>query len=596
MTGSPERDAPAKAAACADSIAMDWAGLQRGSGSFPDSIVESCGPRGRDTYGVAMLGAALLAAGSRRFDETVSEAGLRAVEFAIRTRRGFAPKKLPAPVARLLPGVKGGMYPFSMVGIIDFLAKGEDSPVQPAEIRDGVERAVRYEIRRAGPLQTRLIDRGRDSNRMVLELLLLKSLESVRRLDVGESEDPAGGQSPVDPLIDTWCSGALRESEGGRPPMALISDQPDQPNAYHAFTAGNLARMIRYFEPDRRADLEELLRRAVRMSRALSTPDGDLAWAGRTTMLAWTLSYTAYAALAAANTPECDSGEAAENRGFASLLLDRLRNCYLPGAADTGHDRLSLVPALRESRDAAATALDPYAAEVSYAGTTLLGLEWAAGESGGEQTDPRDLAQPLPAKTPLPALTTVKTDQLWLGVRGQISTQRVEPRYDLGPVAASQRTNAGWQWLLHPRPRVVPPEHRSWLQLIDRGRPVLPRCSSFRRSENVIEQEVSFPGTAGESSGPGLRLGTEPASDGDGMRIELDGFRQPLQVIFWLPDASIERDGSLIRAEEVELACSAAPSVSQGEVVAGSTCAHLSALLLVFQPSAEQVSIDLRLV
>jgi hypothetical protein len=313
-------------------------------------------------------------------------------------------------------------------------------------------------------------------------------------------------------------------------------------------------------------------------------------------MLAWTLSYTAYAALAAANTPECDSGEAAANRGFASLLLDRLRNCYLPEAADTGHDRLSLVPALRESPLAAATALDPYAAEIPYAGTTLLGLEWAAAERGGEQTEPRDLAQPLPTETPLPGLTTVKTDQLWFGVRGQISTQRVEPRYDLGPIAASQRTSAGWQWLLHPRPRVVPPEHRSWLQLIDRGRPVLPRSSSFRRSENVIEQEVSFPGTAGESSGPGLRLGTGPASDGDGMRIELDGFRQPLQVIFWLPDASIECDASLIRAGGVELACSAAPSVSQGEVVAGSTCAHLSALVLVFPPSAEQVSIDLRLV
>ncbi|MFM8527124.1 MAG: hypothetical protein ACKOBH_03270, partial [bacterium] len=546
--------------------------------------------------GEAMLGSALLAAGGRRFDEIVSRSGLRAVEFAIRTRRGFAPKRLPASVARLLPALKGGLYPFSMVGILDFLANGEVSSAQPAEIRNGVERVARHEIRRAGPLDTRLIDRRRDTNRMVLELLVLKSLESVRQLDVVRSEAPSAGQGTVDPLIETWSGEALRESEGGRRSMALISDRPDQPNAYHAFTAGNLARMIRYFEPDRRADLEELLRRAVRMSRALSTPDGDLAWAGRTTMLGWTLSYTAYAALAAANTPECDSGEAAESRGFAALLLDRLRDCYLPGASDTSHDRLCLVPALQESPDAAATALDPDAAEISYSGTTLLGLEWAAGESGGEQTGPTDLVQPLPTETPLRALATVRTDQLWFGVRGQVSTQRAEPRYDLGPVAASQRTNAGWQWLLHPRPRAVLPEHRSWLQLIDRGRPVPPRGHSFKRSGSTIEQEVIFTRASDESSCSGLRLVTEPSSDCNGMRIELEGFKRPLQVIFWLPDASIEHEGSLVRAGEVELACTARPSVSQGEVVAGSTCAHLAALRLVFQPSSAQVSIDLRLV
>ena len=585
-------DAPAPtalAASLADRIAGAWVERQLESGAFPDAIAERFGPRGRDTYGEAMLGGALLLSGRRTAESRLTRSGLGAIDHAIRTRRGFAPKKLPSPLARLVPRLRGGMYPFSMIGIVDSWIECDEFSALEDEIDPRLARNIRREIDRAGPLQTRLIDRHRDRNREFLEMLLMRSL------DCESSGHPAAEE--IEASIDTWCDLLLSESgsNGDGFPAALLSDIPDQPQAYHAFTSGNLARLIRRSAPGTRPKLEELLRRSVRASRLLVSPDGDLAWAGRTTMLAWTLPHAAYAALAAANTPDCDPAEASENRGFAADLLERLQSEYVIESQVPGGSDLALVPALEDPADAGPGLIDEYAAEVSYSGTTLLGLEWVAAEPDGSHREP----SPAPIQGLLrvgstaPVLGSVRSEDLWFGLRGQRSTERTDPRYDLGPVAAKERTESGWHWLLPPRPRLVPADMRSWIQIRRDDELVLPISDSTESVDGGIEQRISFI-NGGSSSTDHLivRYAPSPASS---LRISIQGPRPQLQLIFWLPGDRVEAGSDGLLLGEMRLVCSDDPSVSRGDVVSSSTHAELTPFVLLFDPGDRPLMLDLAL-
>lgn len=589
---APDREAPSLAGDLAGSIRRQWIQRQRDSGSFRDRVIEEYGQRGRDTYGEAMLGSALMLAGERLGDEAASTAGLRAIEMAIKTRRGLAPKRLPQQIARMLPRLKGGMYPFSMVGVFDYLSIDPESISAVGEGRQRLADLSRAEIDRSGPLDTRLIDRKRDLNRMVLELLVLKSLESVRRRPTGDAADPSSGSRELDLRISRWCEASLGTSSRSDPCAVLLSDSPDKPLAYHAFTSGNLARLIRHFRPGQRNRLEELLRRAVRASRGIANPVGDLAWSGRTTMLSWTLAYSAYAALAAANTPDCAEEEAEENRRFAGAQLQRLASAYLTDADGPSSGDLSLVPALTDAPESACEALDPYAAEASYAGTTLLALEWAARESGESPSTPGASSWSLELDGSITEATSLRADQLWVGLRGQRSSERIEPRYDLGAVAAQQLVDGEWRWLLHPRPRLCDLRHRSWLQLLEGADPVLPLGRSLERVGSEVIQAVEFPGAAVDGSIPLVQIESRAAGRG-GIEFRIDRASHPLQLVFWLPESPLEHDEGSIRVGEVLLRVSGAPAISTGETVAGSTHPALMPLVFVFEPGEGILELEL---
>lgn len=577
----------ALAASLADRIAESWVERQLESGAFPDAIAERFGLRGRDTYGEAMLGGALLLSGRRTAESRLALSGLRAIDYAIRTRRGFAPKRLPSRVARLVPRFRGGMYPFSMIGIVDSWIECDEFSAFESEIDPRIVRDIRCEIDSAGPLQTRLIDRHRDRNRTFLEMLLVKSLDCVSSLHPG-----AAG---IDASIDTWCDLTLAESgsNGDGFPAALLSDVPDQPQAYHAFTTGNLARLIRRSAPGSGPKLEELLRRAVRASRLLASPDGDLAWAGRTTMLAWTLPFAAYAALVAANTPDCDPAEASANRGFAADLLERLRGEYVIEPQASGEPSLALVPALSDPAGAGQGVIDEYAAEVSYIGTTLLGLEWVAAEPAGthRESSPTPIQGLLRVGSTEPVLGSVRSEDLWLGLRGQRSTERTDPRYDLGPVAAKERTESGWRWLLPPRPRLVPPDMRSWIQIRRGGELVLPISDSTESVDGGVEQRISFPND-GDSSTDHLSLQYAP-SPASGLRISIQGPRPRLQLVFWLPGDRMEPASDGLLLGKVLMRYSDQPSVNRGDLVSSSTHAELTTFVLLFEPGDRPLTLDL---
>ncbi len=435
-------------------MAAPWPARQRADGTFRDAVLARTGPAGRDPYGTAMLGYGLLAAGLRLHDARATDAGLRALAWAIahpvRSHKPF--ERLALASAYVLARDRLGADP--RFGLM--------RPAWEARLR--AMRVVR-------------IGHAPYSNWYAVEALeLLELARSGVRPDADALRRTARilfGQMLPDHL-----------ARGG-----ILSDPPWEPLAYHAFSAALLARALQTAGPGTLGPrAPRTLTRALAASESLVSPAGDVAYIGRSDEEAWTLSMTLAALRAGGRTR------------LRGPILARLARDY-PGRARG----LGLTPS-----DATAP-LDPYAAATSYAGLAMVGLAWAL--EGRRVAPPPPPRAPRSALLGggNGAFAVVRTPSVWLAVREQpgIATptndEYVEDaRYDAGLAAVEQRTARGWRALLPARPRTTTARAAAALTLTRHGRRgrLFGTRLALRRHGTAVLLTGAWRTWAGRSLGP----------------------------------------------------------------------------------------------
>lgn len=464
-------------------------------------------------------------------------------------------------------------------------------------IKPGDRRSVRRIIRRVTPIATtsdpsRIVN---GSNRVLLEYLTW--LEAIR---FGFRPLPEGSSSVLrrprytDRLAREW----IREWAASRPlgrggvdgSVSMVSDAPAWPNAYMALSSALVARTIRVTTPPLRDELRLLLRRAVRAARMLVSPDGDIAWAGRSNLQSWTLSMMAYSALAAAADPGITRAEAGRNRAFALALLEKLESSYL-----RPDGRMWLVPGLALDPVGGLEGLDWYAAEVPYSGLTLLGLEWAARED-----EPGPLKSEIPQSSVLwpdnaaATLAVMRTPGLWVGLRGA-SRSWEDARLDSGPVAVKQRLEGSWRWLLHPPPAVPAIDPPSLLSGSTEPGNLAPARVTGLQVRPSPDGDTMAISTELAASGVRTEVGLS-VSDCGGLTISFPALTEPVFLSVWLPNPRLEgapEDGAEVAFEGGRALATPATTPSIGAAQSGSSHPSLSPVSFGFGPGPSDSKLDL---
>lgn len=577
----------------ADRISAGYVERQTADGRFPDYVLRFAPGRYRNRYGPALMGGALVLNGVRSGRFGSVRAGLRSIGLALRSRKGIEGSR------RRGRGLKTFEYPFSLLGIVEGW-RALDSPAG-RKMRGRLTRgekwviaSMRREIARLAPIPSR-VDRTRWSegqNRVLLERLVwLEALSTGIRPEAGSRgavlRRPAARRSQARGFLRRWLSGRPRGTPEGdlTGPLLLASDSPEWPLAYHALSSALLARALPFAGGGLRATLGTALRDAVRATRFLVAPDGDLAYAGRSTMQAWSLSMAAYAALSTSRVSGVLPAELAANRGLARLLLERLSEAHT-----RGDGRLMITPGLNPFPEGGSLALDRYAAEVPYAGLTLLGLEWAAGESDGPGSPLSDATRHAWADKGPAAFVTVRAADLWMALRN-ISPELGDRRLDLGPIAAKQFDGQEWDWLIPPRPPGPGRGPDSWIEVRAEEVVLSPLEAQLTRRSGNWEHVIGF-GTPGSGVEEELAIAYRAARCG-GLEIEIGPTSNPIDLGFWIPgdQASIEPEG--VSGSGLRLSVSGPVQIEPSPPVPGPSHRQLSPVEVGVEPGGESTVIAL---
>lgn len=587
-------DAADLARTIADRISRAATERQNRDGTLSDYVKESLGiatsGRPRNSYGPAVMGAGLILNGVRASRSDVTRAGVRSILSGIRTGEGFR--------ARAANGrtYLTSQYPFSMLGIVSAWPSVSRKKSSDLGITLADRRSIRRVMRAISPIPTtsdpaRVVN---GSNRILLEYLVwLETIASgLRPLPEGSSAilgRPGATSRRVATWIESWISSRPLSGGGTEGPVSFVSDAPAWPNAYLALSSALIARAVRVTSPPLKSRLSSLLRQSVRAARLLVSPDGDIAWAGRSNLQSWTLAMTAYSALAAAADPRISRAEAGRNRSFALDLLEKLRSDYL-----RPDGRIWLVPGLSLEPTGGLNGLDWYAAEVPYTGLTLLGLEWAARENVAgpvrPETPPSNVLWP---DTDGASLGVLRTSALWVGLRGS-SRSPEDARLDSGPVAAMQLSGGSWRWLLHPPPAIPAVRPPSWLATTDRSGELAPvRVIGLERRPSPdgdsMSVTVEFP-----SSGSRTELELSESECG-GLALSGASLPESVVVSVWLPNPGPEAVSGEIHEVPFSGGRASSPSatsVSIGLPRSGSSHPSLSPTSFGFEPGPSDLKLD----
>lgn len=431
---APAGAAPAPAA-FATPLAERWAQLQGANGAFPDSIRPANRAWGR--YGEAGLGYGLMLAGLRTGRSDWLAAGARAQRYAIAN----APDRLSVFESMLIA---------SGYNLLRLRA-----PATPGFA--GAEAAWEQYLRDVRPLFDADIDKPYlSSNKYLVEAVL--GLE----LHTSGLSSPTPGTTLHVPgearrralhIVNTLVPhrvGMLRGRAAGHRTTAL-SDRHAEPVAYHALATGLLARALELAGGAARPAAHKALRIATRTLWAYQSPDGDVAYMGRSQGQAWALAFAALAADRAAG-PGCS----AQTRDFLAVgdrAMRRLATLHPVGPAG-----MPIVPSA--AGPATIPALDDYAGDVVYNGLALTGLEWAARGARprpgcvpdavlGERTRSGAI---LPFETG--RFAVLRRGDIWMAVKQR--TQGDDARTAFGLRALKRLGDDGrWVDLLPAAPRIV---------------------------------------------------------------------------------------------------------------------------------------------
>jgi hypothetical protein len=416
--------------ALARAAAAPWPALQRSDGSFREYI-PGHDPRNKDDYGEAMLGYGLLQAGLRDGDRAQIDAGLRAV-----TRDATLPNAVPT--LRMFRDMAiAGAYNLAR----DRLAGDQEFE----RVRPAWEKRLR-EVR-----ADRLLPGKKVTNKTLVEAVLVMELDRS-----GLSAETPGTVLADLPgsvrLVQRLLDGRLprvRSRDG-----TLLGDSPDFPLAYHALSTAFLAKAIELLGPRASARSKRLLDEALTASWALTGPDGDLTYWGRSQEQIWALTLTAYAAEYGRGA--LSASEIAPLGALADGALARVTREHRGGPA-----AFAITPALARSIRGGSRGVDSYASSVQYSGLNLVAVNWAAdaarpGLPVGELAADREGSSVLGRGSS--RFAAVRAGDIWYVVR-QAPSAGGDLRYDFGLVALKQRDPDGsWRDALplRPHPRRVP--------------------------------------------------------------------------------------------------------------------------------------------
>jgi hypothetical protein len=423
--------APPEWDALAREIAEPWPALIDSRGRFPD-YVQATDPQ----YPPPMLGYALLQTGLRNNRSDQVDTGLRA---------------LNAAVLDISPKDRAGVFHHFALASAYNVARERlaDYPLFAEHRRDWEHWLRRVKLQWL-PATDHYANKYMVEAVAVLEMRRTGLRSTVRGSAMAQGEHAEHlARRLVNLRAPRVAAAAATDFEGGS--AFVLSDPTNNALAYHALTFGFYARAVEMLGPGASVEAREALRGVARASWGLQAPDGDLSYIGRSQGMAWTLSLSAYGSEVAAD----DSGWGPRFRAVSERAIERLATRY-----GNGPHGLWITPSREGGTAAADRALDRYASGPSYAGLTLIGLNWAiehadrhqrtVGKLAGDSYGVRRLSSPRTE------FNVVRSGASWFAVRTKRSFAARDLRYDMGLVALKRPGPDGqWQDVVRPRPHTT---------------------------------------------------------------------------------------------------------------------------------------------
>ena len=441
---------PTRWAKLAADLAAPWPDLQikegKFAGRFPDYTDRYIKGFPLTRYGEAVLGYALVQTGAREGDDRLVDSGMKALAY----------------VANRPPGTHHRASVFedmAMPSAYNFIRR--ELPDHPIFKRNRA--AWERFLRKIRPVSTpyRVPETRRYSNHYLVEAIgvleLLKTGLRSSRAGATLGGKRALATAVTYRLLNEQIPGFAAQDQvrvrGDK--TFILSDPPDNPLAYQGFSVGFYARALRVLDKDDSPAARAALRGALNASLWLTAPDGSSGYFGRSQEQAWSLSATANGAETAARLAGSSRGRDRRYRALAERALTRLRDAY--GVGRTG---MFIVPAMRTHMRLGARGVDVNAGAPSFAGVTLMVLNWALEDM---PTKPRvgrigaDANKVVRLSKGESRFAVVRRGRLWFAVRQTRSVRRKDDlRYDFGLVSLKVRGSGGrWRDVLRLRPRRV---------------------------------------------------------------------------------------------------------------------------------------------
>jgi hypothetical protein len=441
VSHAPQSALGRMAASLDSQIAAPWPALQIPNGRFRDIL------GGGTRYGEATLGYALLQAGARAHDRSQIHAAMKAISWSVRQS-----------ALRSRPSVF-----------------------------ENLSLAAAYNLAKRSLRHDPLFKRRRARWEQFLETRQFKELNSTHNYDnhfvadaVATLEllrtglhsldpatvvgNPTAALAAVEQLINVQIPqlAATKAVTLGSYDTFVLSDPPDNPLSYHGLSLGLYARAVHLLGPAASEAARATLRRAAQASWWISAPDGDLGWYGRSDEESWGLAATAYGAAAAANLPDLPAGRAADFRALTERALTRLR------AYGVGPRGVYITPAVARGFSHAKPGLDSSAGGPSFAGITLIMLNWALPElRGNVRSSGRigaDQQGGVQLSSPESRIAVVRHRDVWFALKlAPAPTRANDLRYDFGIHLLEVRSGDRWVHVLsaRPQPGVAPSQART---------------------------------------------------------------------------------------------------------------------------------------
>lgn len=590
--------------AMADRASEAWLERQTVDGTFVDPLTEDAVP----DYGSALIGYGLLRAGRRRGDDRLVSAGTRAMESML----GVAPTD------------RGVFSVWAMGEAYDFASRRLGGHPSMRAARPAFESYLRA----AGePYLSSNLVACRRQPECFHNHELVETLSDLRLLRTGLRTTRLGAKLADRPRLARVVRRGLGNAAaavgtrsrtswpGPKRGLGLLSDSGNFALAYHPLATALLARAVSILGDRSPERLRRALRRAADSLAALTAPDGDVSYLGRSQQDSWSVAAALYVGVAMA----ARSGSGSRRARYAALAeraLARLRRVY---GADRGD--ISVLPR-RRSLSAGSAGLESYASTVNFAGLTIYVLNLAADEA---RHSPPLEPGPLPADTqgwfldPAQAdLALVREGPLWFAVHGRTyelfprfygshrllvrdpGPDPLDLRYDFGLLALKWRDGQGaWHDLLRPRPLqgARSATESAGPVMVRPGRRFLP---FGRRIEvqpgGVVVVNGGFRAPGGRPLPRRVRFRFSPL--GDGVRLDFPARRgDSLRLKTYLPSATARtREGRAFDAVSVASASPAPLDVNRETGYASCCDAEMVATTMVLKPRRDRrVAYTLRL-
>ncbi|MEA2448249.1 MAG: hypothetical protein QOG63_181 [Thermoleophilaceae bacterium] len=444
--------APARWGQLAQEGGRSWLGEQNRNGTFRDYVYgghisvcmrKSCHPPfGNARYGESALGYAMIATGLRTGDRKLTDAGLRAINYAVRQRK----------LQKILPTNFESMSVASAYNLARHrLAK------RPLFARN----RAKWEswMRHVKPQWIGNTSRAYYNHHLVEVVSNLELWRSGLRSHVKGAELQPKTRKRQERLtrqilaeeIPSITTGTRRQSRGVT--TEVLSDQPDFPLPYHGLSIGLYARAVQLMGRRAPKVAVRVLQRLANTSWLLSGPDGDVAYTGRSQEDVWALPATAFGAEFASHLPGTSVSESARYQAVADRTIARMDAAY-----PRGPKGLWIVPALAVDPLGGIKALDFYAGGAAFSGLALMQLEWAIGAASKGSRAPGELAADSAGSGEIlrgdDSTVFVRSGDLWYSVKqaNSFTSFPGDLRWDFGMVALKQLRNGSWSDLQPLRP------------------------------------------------------------------------------------------------------------------------------------------------